>query len=57
MIDVPPTLRRARSAAGERAWLDALPDLVSEMARAWSLSVGRWACSERVLADAERLSA
>ncbi|MET0460772.1 MAG: aminoglycoside phosphotransferase family protein, partial [Ilumatobacteraceae bacterium] len=40
MIDVPPSLRKARTAAGERAWLDSLPELVSEMATQWSLSIG-----------------
>ena len=39
-IDVPPSLRKARTAAGERAWLDSLPELVSEMASQWSLSIG-----------------
>ena len=37
---VPPTLRRARTAAGETGWLDALPDLVDEMATKWSLEIG-----------------
>jgi len=41
MIDVPPSLRKARTAVGESAWLDALPVLVSEMASQWSLSIGR----------------
>jgi streptomycin 6-kinase len=27
--------------AGETAWLDALPDLVGEMASPWSLEIGR----------------
>lgn len=40
-IDVPPSLRRSRVAAGESVWLDALPELVSEMASQWSLAVGR----------------
>ena len=40
-IDVPLTLRRARAAAGETAWLDALPELVGEMASRWSLTIGR----------------
>ena len=40
MIDVPPSLRKARTAAGERAWLDSLPELVGEMASQWSLSIG-----------------
>ena len=39
--DVPPSLRKARAAAGESAWLDALPELVSEMACAWSLATCR----------------
>lgn len=41
MIDVPPSLRKARTAVGESAWLDQLPELVSEMASQWSLSTGR----------------
>ena len=41
MIAVPPSLRRARTAVGESAWLDSLPELVSEMAAQWSLSIGR----------------
>jgi len=40
-IDVPASLRKARTAAGEIAWLDALPQLVDEMASQWSLAVGR----------------
>lgn len=40
-IDVPPTLRRSRTAGGETAWLDALPELVGEVAARWSLTVGR----------------
>jgi streptomycin 6-kinase len=40
MIDVPPSLHRARTAAGETAWLEALPGLVSEMASRWSLEIG-----------------
>lgn len=40
-IDVPATLRRARTAAGDTAWLDALPELVGEMASQWSLTIGR----------------
>ena len=40
MIAVPPSLQRARAAAGEAAWLDALPQLVSEMASRWSLEIG-----------------
>lgn len=40
MIDVPPSLRKARIAAGESAWLASLPELVSEMASQWSLSIG-----------------
>ncbi len=41
MIDVPPSLRKAQTAAGEMAWLDALPEFVSEMALRWSLTIGR----------------
>lgn len=41
MIEVPPTLRKARAAAGESAWLDSLAELVGEMASQWSLAVGR----------------
>ena len=41
MIDVPPSLRKARTAVGESAWLDSLPELVSEMASQWSLAIGR----------------
>jgi streptomycin 6-kinase len=40
-IDVPPSLRKARTAAGETAWLDALPELVREMTSLWSLAIGR----------------
>ncbi len=40
-IEVPPSLRKARTAAGEVAWLEALPELVSEMASVWSLAIGR----------------
>lgn len=40
-VAVPPSLRSARTAAGEIAWLDALPELVSEMAARWSLTIGR----------------
>ena len=40
-IDVPRTLRTARTAAGERVWLDALPELVGDAASRWSLTVGR----------------
>jgi streptomycin 6-kinase len=39
-IDVPQSLRKARTAAGETRWLDALPALVSEMATRWSLDIG-----------------
>ena len=39
-IDIPPSLRKARTAAGEIAWLEALPGLVSEMASRWSLAIG-----------------
>lgn len=41
MIDVPASLRKARIAVGEVAWLDSLPELVSAMASQWSLSIGR----------------
>ena len=41
IIDVPPMLRNARIADGDAAWLDALPDLVAEMASRWSLTIGR----------------
>jgi hypothetical protein len=41
IIAVPPSLRKARTAAGESAWLDSLPELVREMASQWSLSIGR----------------
>jgi streptomycin 6-kinase len=41
MIDVPRSLRKARIASGEGAWLEALPALVSEMASLWSLDIGR----------------
>ncbi len=34
-------LRNARIADGDTEWLDALPDLVAEMASRWSLSIGR----------------
>lgn len=41
MVDVPPTLRKARVAADEGDWLESLPDLVSDMASRWSLAIGR----------------
>jgi streptomycin 6-kinase len=41
VIEIPATLRKARTVAGETAWLDALPDLVGEMASRWSLEIGR----------------
>jgi streptomycin 6-kinase len=41
VIDVPHSLRKARAASGEGAWLGALPELVGEMASAWSLTIGR----------------
>jgi len=34
-------LRNARVADGDAEWLDALPELVAEMASQWSLSIGR----------------
>ena len=40
-IEVPPSLRKARTAAGEDGWLEVLPDLVGEMAARWSLAIGR----------------
>jgi streptomycin 6-kinase len=40
-IQVPTSLRKARTAAGESDWLDALPELVGEMAARWSLTIGR----------------
>jgi streptomycin 6-kinase len=40
-IDVSASLRKARTAAGECAWLDSLPERVSEMAALWSLTIGR----------------
>lgn len=40
-LDIPGSLRKARAAAGETAWLDALPELVGEMASRWSLAIGR----------------
>ena len=40
-IDVPQSLRKARTAAGEIDWLDALPELAGQMASRWSLSIGR----------------
>lgn len=39
-FEIPPTLRKARIADGESEWLDALPDLVAEMASLWSLKIG-----------------
>lgn len=39
--EIPPSLRAARTVAGETAWLDAVPDLVGEMASRWSLEIGR----------------
>lgn len=40
-VEVPETLWRARTAAGDAAWLAALPQLVGEMASRWSLAIGR----------------
>src|SRR4051812_42271135 len=40
-IEVPLMLRNARVAEGDTEWLDALPQLVAEMALRWSLSMGR----------------
>jgi streptomycin 6-kinase len=39
-FEIPHTLYKARIADSESAWLDALPDLVAEMASLWSLEVG-----------------
>ena len=39
-IEVPAALRRARTAAGETAWLDALPELARDVANRWSLTLG-----------------
>jgi streptomycin 6-kinase len=39
-FEIPPTLRKARIADGESDWLDALPDLVAEIASLWSLQIG-----------------
>ena len=41
MIEAPASLRSARTAAGETAWLDSLPELVADMASYWSLTIGR----------------
>ena len=40
-LEIPSSLRKARTAAGEGPWLHALPDLVREMASEWSLTIGR----------------
>jgi streptomycin 6-kinase len=39
-VEIPPTLRKARIADGESDWLDALPDLVAEIASLWNLEIG-----------------
>ena len=41
MINIPPSLRKARTVAGEGGWLDSLPALLGEMASEWSLAIGR----------------
>ena len=41
MLEVPRVVRNKALAAGAAAWLDALPDLVAELAEAWDLTVGR----------------
>lgn len=40
-LEIPPSLRKARTAAGEGQWLDELPARVGEMAARWGLEVGR----------------
>jgi streptomycin 6-kinase len=39
--DLPPAVRHKALALGADAWLDDLPDLVADLEREWSISVGR----------------
>jgi streptomycin 6-kinase len=41
VISIPPVVRRKALALGESAWLEALPGLVEDLAREWSLTLGR----------------
>lgn len=41
MLQVPEAVRRKAIAAGVAWWVDALPDVVADLERAWSLRVGR----------------
>ena len=54
MIDVPDPVARKAHLAGAGAWLDALPDLVAELAGDWGLTLGRTftAATEAFVADA-----
>ena len=40
-MEIPAVVRTKALAVGGEAWLDSLPDLVNELERDWSLSVGR----------------
>jgi streptomycin 6-kinase len=54
MIDVPDPVARKARLAGAGAWLDALPDLVADVARDWGLTLGRTftAATEAFVAEA-----
>jgi streptomycin 6-kinase len=41
VLGVPPAVRNKALALGAHDWLNALPDLVADLERAWSISVGR----------------
>ncbi|HXL88764.1 MAG TPA: aminoglycoside phosphotransferase family protein, partial [Streptosporangiaceae bacterium] len=41
MTDVPPAVRSKALAVGAEQWLDDLPDLIADLERDWSISVGR----------------
>jgi streptomycin 6-kinase len=40
MLEVPAVVRNKAEALGQSAWLEALPDLLSRLGRAWSLRLG-----------------
>ena len=40
-LDIPAAVRRKFTADGETAWLDALPEILAEVAAGWSLALGR----------------
>jgi streptomycin 6-kinase len=41
VIDVPPIVRAKAKAAGATQWVDDLPELIADLARDWSITVGR----------------